>query len=110
MDSKIDLNNLYMFIHTIFLAFLSINFIVIVTLFISLKVRNSSISMFISLGILYVIRNDIINMIFYENKIASYSVLIIPANILEGLYMSGLEPVKSAGFIIQWNSKNKSYK
>ncbi len=102
MDSKLDLNNLWMFIHTIFFAFLSINFIVIMTFIILLKTRNSAIAMCISLGILYVFRNDIINTIFYENKIASYIVSITPINVLEGLHMAGLEPVKVAGITIQW--------
>lgn len=102
MDSKLDINNLFMFMHTVFLAFLSINFSVLVTLVISLKVRNPAIAMCISLGILYAIRNDIINIIFYENKIASYIVSVTPVNVLDGLHIAGLEPVKVAGITIQW--------
>lgn len=102
MDSKLDLNNLWMFIHVVFLAFLSINFMVIMTLVISLKVRNSAIAMCISLGILYVLRNDMINVIFNENKIVSHIVSVTPINVFEGLHMAGLEPVKVAGVTIQW--------
>ncbi|MCI9079532.1 MAG: hypothetical protein HFH68_11535 [Lachnospiraceae bacterium] len=102
MDSKLDINNLWMFIHAVFLAFLSVNFIVLVILLISLKVKNPAISMCISFGILYALRNDLMNVIFDDNNIISHIVSITPVNIFEGLHMAGLEPVKVAGITVQW--------
>lgn len=96
-----DINNLGVLVHTLFLSFLSINMIVLITLLISFLSRSPVISICVSLGVLYALRQDIIYGLS-GGGIANYIVSLTPVNVLDTIYLTSFRPVRLFGFTVQW--------
>ncbi len=96
-----DINNLGVLVHTLFLSFLSINMIVLITLLISFLSRSPVISICVSLGVLYALRQDIIYGLS-GGGIANYIVSLTPVNVLDTIYLTSFRPVRLFGVRVQW--------
>lgn len=96
-----NINNLGVLVHTLFLSFLSINMVVLITLLISFLSKSPVISMCVSLGILYVLRQDIIYGLS-GGGLANYIVSFTPVNVLDVEYLIHLNTVRLFGFTVQW--------
>ncbi len=96
-----DINNLGVLVHTLFLSFLSINMIVLITLLISFLSRSPVISICVSLGVLYALRQDIIYGLS-GGGITNYIVSLTPVNVLDTIYLTSFRPVRLFGVTVQW--------
>ena len=80
--STLDMNNLDLLLHIIFMSFMAINVILIITLLASFMSKSPMVAMCISLGVLFFWRPDII-MAHVENDIVARITSLTPLNVIE---------------------------
>ena len=98
MTSTLDMNNLELLFHTIFISLVAINVILLITLSVSFLVKSPVAVMCVSFGILFLIRPDV--MASFNNDIANLITSLTPLNVIDVINLAGQIPIQLGGLKI----------
>ncbi|MCI5587900.1 MAG: ABC transporter permease subunit [Lachnospiraceae bacterium] len=101
MSSQLNINYLTMLLHAVFMSFIAINVILLITLCVSFLAKNPMVSMCVCMGVLLALRPDVMAThvnIDIINKITSIS----PLNAIDCENLADQLPITIAGIKIQW--------
>lgn len=101
MDSQLNMNYGILSLHTMYLSFIAINFILLVTLSASFLAKSPVVAMCVSLGILYIVRPDMVAT-FFDSAVANKIVSLTPLNVISSYNLAEQMPVAVGGVTIQW--------
>ena len=101
MDCRLDMNYGEVMLHTLYLGFIAVNVVLLITLSASFLVKSPVAAMCISLGILFVWRPDIMET-YVGNKMVNRITALTPLNVINTMNLAGQVPVTIAGIQIQW--------
>ena len=100
-DNAFKADYMELVLHMVFLSFISVNIVLLLVLLVSFLSKNTFVSICIILGILYIVRPDILSMFLGINK-AWYIILFAPVNAMNVLDIVRYPPVIISGNIVQW--------
>ncbi|MCI9079533.1 MAG: hypothetical protein HFH68_11540 [Lachnospiraceae bacterium] len=100
-DSTLKASYMELVLHMLFLSFIVINVVLLLTLFISFLSRNTFVSVCIILGILYIMRPDLLSMFFGVEK-TWYIMSFGPVNAMNVLDIVRRPPVEIYGNTVHW--------
>ncbi len=98
MTSTLDMNNLGLLLHTIFISLVVINAILLITLSVSFLVKSPVAVMCAGFGILFLIRPDM--MALLNNDIASLITSLTPLNVIDVINLAQQIPIQLGGIKI----------
>lgn len=101
MDSRLDMNYGEMFLHTLYLGFIAVNVILLITLSVSFLVKSPVVAMCVSLGVLFAWRPDIMET-HVGNEIVNRITAMTPLNVINTMNLAGQAPITIAGRQVQW--------
>lgn len=97
-DSQVDTNYGILWLNTLFLSFLAINTILFITLSVSFLAKSPTVAMCISLGVLFLLRPDVVEVLVADREIAAKIVSLTPYNIINTYNLVRQTPVGT----VQW--------
>lgn len=100
-DSTFKADYMELVLHMLFLSFIAVNVVLLLTLLVSFFSDNTFVSICIILGILYIMRPDILSMFFGTEK-AWYIMSFTPVNAINVLDIVRRPPVMVYGNMVQW--------
>lgn len=101
MDSRLDMNYGEMFLHTLYLGFIAVNVILLITLSASFLVKSPVVAMCVSLGVLFVWRPDVMEA-YVGSKIVNRITALTPLNVINTMNLAEQVPITIAGVQVQW--------
>lgn len=101
-DCSLNMNFLVLWLHTLFLSFLAINSILLITLSASFLARNPETAMCISLGVLFLLRPDVLDPFIADKAVISKIVSLTPYNIINTSNLVQQTPVLIGKSTVQW--------
>ena len=101
-QSQLEMNYGELFFHTIFLTFIVINAILVLTLIVSFLAKSPMTAMCITLGLLFLLRPDFMSISLNENEIANRITAMTPVNVLDTMNLAKQMPVMVCGVKLQW--------
>lgn len=100
-DSDFKADYIELLLHMLFLTLIAVNVVVLLALLVSFLSKNTFVSICIILGILYIMRPDILSMFFGMDK-AWYIMSFAPVNAMNVLDIVRRPPVIISGNVVQW--------
>ncbi len=100
-DSVFKADYMELVLHMVFLSFIAVNIVLLLVLLVSFLSKNTFVSICIILGILYIMRPDILSMFLGIDK-AWYIILFSPVNSMNVLDIVRYAPVMISGNMVQW--------
>ena len=97
-DSQVDISYGILWLHTLFLSFLAINVILFITLSVSFLAKSPTVAMCISLGVLFLLRPDVVQVLIADKEMAGKVISLTPYNIISTYNLVRQTPVGS----VQW--------
>ena len=101
MDSRLDMNYGEMMLHTLYLGFIAVNVILLITLSASFLVKSPVAAICVSLGVLFAWRPDIMGT-HVDSKIINRITAMTPLNVINTMNLAQQAPVTIAGMQVQW--------
>jgi len=101
-ESPLDMSFLLLWLHTLFLTFLAINVILLITLSVSFLAKNPETAMCISLGALFLLRPDVLNIFIRDKAVISKIVSLTPYNIIDTSNLAQQIPMTIGRSTVQW--------
>lgn len=101
MDSRLDMNYGEMILHTLYLGFIAVNVILLITLSASFLVKSPVVAMCVSLGVLFAWRPDIMG-VHVGNEIVKRITAMTPLNVIDTMNLAKQVPITIAGMQVQW--------
>jgi len=101
-DCSLNMNFLVLWLHTLFLSFLAINSILLITLSASFLARNPETAMCISLGVLFLLRPDVLDPFIADKAVISKIVSLTPYNIINTSNLVQQTPILIGKNTVQW--------
>ena len=101
MDSRLDMNYGEAFLHTLYLGFIAVNLIMLITLSASFLVKSPVVAMCVSLGVLFAWRPDVMA-VHMDNEIVNRITAMTPLNVINTMNLAEQAPITIAGMQIQW--------
>jgi len=101
-DSSLDMSFGVLWLHTLFLSFLAVNSILLITLSASFLAKNPETAMCISLGILFLLRPDVLDILIADKTLISKIISLTPYNIIDTSNLAQQLPVAIGGSTVQW--------
>lgn len=97
--STLDMNNLELLFHTVFMSFLAINVILLITLTTSFLAKNPVAVMCVSLGILFFFAPDAMA-VHVNNNIVNFITSLTPLNVIDVMNLTEQTPIQLGGIKI----------
>lgn len=101
-DSSLDMSFGVLWLHTLFLSFLAINSVLLVTLTASFLSKNPETAMCISFGILFLLRPDFLDIFIADKAVISKIVSLTPYNIIDTSNLAQQTPILIGQNTVQW--------
>lgn len=101
-DSSLDMSFGILWLHTLLLSFLAINSILLVTLTASFLSKNPETAMCISLGVLFLLRPDVLDIFIADKAVISKIVSLTPYNIINASNLAQQTPILIGNSAVQW--------
>ncbi len=101
-ESQLEMNYGELFLHTIFLTFIVINAILVLTLIVSFLAKSPMTAMCITLGVLFLLRPDFMSVSLNDNGIANQITAMTPVNVIDTMNLAKQVPVPVGGVKLQW--------
>ncbi len=101
-DSSLDMSFGVLWLHTLFLSFLAINSVLLVTLTASFLSKNPETAMCISFGILFLLRPDFLNIFIADKAVISKIISLTPYNIIDTSNLAQQTPILIGQNTVQW--------
>lgn len=89
------------FLHTLYLGFVAVNVILLITLSASFLAKSPVVVMCVSLGVLFAWRPDIMA-VHVDNQIVNRITAMTPLNVINTMNLAEQAPITIAGMQIQW--------
>jgi hypothetical protein len=102
MESPLDMSYSVLWLHTLFLSFLAINTILLITLSVSFLAKSPVTAMCISLAILFILRPDVMDIYISDVEIAHKIISLTPCNIINTFNLAQRTPVTIGSSSVQW--------
>lgn len=100
--SPLDMNFGVLWLHTLFLSFLAINAILLITLSVSFLANSPVTAMCISLGILFLLRPDVIEIYLGGVEVLNKIISLTPYNIINTYKLAERMPLELGGITVHW--------
>ncbi len=100
-QSQLEMNYGELFLHTIFLSFIVINAILVLTLLVSYLAKSPMTAMCITLGVLFLLRPDVMS-VSLNNEIANQITAMTPINVIDTVNLAKQMPITAGGMKLQW--------
>ena len=100
-QSQLEMNYGELFLHTIFLSFIVINAILVLTLMVSFLAKSPMVAMCITLGVLFMLRPDFMS-VSLNNEIANQMTAMTPVNVIDTVNLAKQMPITVGGEKLQW--------
>lgn len=101
-DSPLNMNFGILWLHTLFLSFMAVNSFLFITLSVSFLAKNPVVAMCVSLGVLFILRPDVVEAFVGNREIAGKIVSLTPYNIINTFDLARRMPVTVSGVTVQW--------
>lgn len=100
-ESQLEMDYGTLFLHTIFLSFVVVNAILVMTLLVSFLAKSPMTAMCVTLAVLFLLRPDFIS-VSLENEIANRITAMTPVNVVDTMNLAQQMPVAVGGVKLQW--------
>ena len=101
-DSPLDMSFGVLWLHTLFLSFLAINMILLITLSVSFLANSPVTAMCVSLGILFLLRPDVIEIYLGGVEALNKIISLTPYNIINTYKLAERIPLKLGEVTVHW--------
>ena len=101
-ESQLEMNYGELFLHTVILSFIVINAILVLALIVSFLAKSPMTAMCVTLGILFVLRPDVMSVSLNDNGIANQITALTPVNVIDTMNLAKQMPAMLGGVKMQW--------